>query len=678
MRLEKFKVVAIGNLNLREGPGEAFEIVGQVPNGYTMTVVSMTKDGGGHRWYKTDINDGWVKAVYAAQPNTPTYVDRRIKSDKNVAFDLPFSGNNTVGNMIASAAGAIISGVGAVGALATFLGSSASSQEKILGRRIYGVPHQFIDTTDGRPDDGGPLGLEFLNNIMAETPILSILPGIPDYLAHLKNNDKSKFTKELMDSVNNALTEARREKLDNSEDLDLKFFEFQPRCMEYMTYVNTLCRMAATFMGIDELPVPGYESLVASLVSQKQSTTKFTYGTFNWFRWHLSNAYAGKTASDTDFTQPGKELWQNIGAGNKLEEVGNAIKAKAAQAVGDFTVGGGIFGKVVDAAEKGEEIGGNQKILNDEMTFQSMNQLDANSLSQFYMDQYYIDFFVKPPSYSESFQNNTTTSQFANAINAASGMSKELQFLLGGAMNLNMGKFSEQINDFTQNQKNLIAQTNMDSSIKKMLSSLITGSTSVITGANIVFPEIWESSSYSRDFSLEVTLATPYGTRESVFLNIIVPMMHILALVLPRQVTVNSYSTPFLVRCTVPGFFTCDMGIVRDVSITKGGNNGDGWSKDGLPTEVTITINIADLYNSLFMSNYTTPKNMWNFIWNSALVDYVGTASGLCMRSSEMMKKLMVIYNLTRSWPSDRWDYFWGSINEIAATSRTRILGAKG
>ena len=155
-------------------------------------------------------------------------------------------------------------------------------------------------------------------------------------------------------------------------------------------------------------------------------------------------------------------------------------------------------------------------------------------------------------------------------------------------------------------------------------------------------------------------------------------MMHLVAMALPRQVTVNSYSAPFLVRCSVPGFFHCDMGIIRDLAITKGGSEGNSWTKDGLPTEVTITLNIADLYNSLSMSNAFTPKNIWNFIWNGALVDYVGTVCGLNMRSSEMTKKMMVIADLLSTAASDHADYMWGSIAEMSAMARTRVMGAKG
>ena len=665
--MEKFTVIALGNLNLREGPGESFEIVEQVPSGYPLTVIDIAKDGGDHRWYKID-NGNWVKAIYVTQPNNTHMQNKRVQSKDDTAFQIPFTIGGGIGGSVANTAagalGSLISIAGVAGAAASaFLGSMGtglSTQQRILSRRIFGVPHQFIDTTDMRPTDGGPLGMEFVTNILAESPILSILPGIPDYLAGKSTVEKENIMNGLLEAANESLTQAQKESL-NKNSLDMKFFEFEPRCTEYMTYVNVLCRMAATFMGLDSIPVPGYPDK--------------KYGTFNWFNWHLSNAYAGEAAKGnikTSYDDLKKEFGE-FGSTLTTKNVGeNLSKLKDIATSSDKN-----FEQKMQEA-KPIVFDGQKVIMDDEDKMKSMNGIDNATTNEFLMESFYIDFFIKPPSYSESFQNSTTTSKFMEGINAASGISKELQFLMGGAMNMNLGGYDEQIGDFTKNQNQIIAQANLNEHAKKIMSSLITGSTAVVMGANLIFPEIWDSSNYSRDFSLEINLSTPYGNRESVFLNIIVPMMFLIALVLPRQVTVNSYSSPFLVRCTVPGFFTCDMGMVKDLAITKGGADGSQWTKDGLPTEVTITMNIGDLYNALSMSNYRTPKNMWNFIWNTPLVDYVGTACGLNMRSSEMKKKLMVIWNLSSTYLSDQIDYSTGSLTELMAMARTRILGAKG
>lgn len=687
--MEPFKVVALSNLNLREGPGEAFEICDIIPSGYPMTITELAKDGGGHRWYKTNINNGWVKAVYVSQPNM---TDDKVRSnDRSTAGLIPtFTVGGGIGGAIGNGISGALGGLGVAGAALNAItgGGSADSQAtRILRRRIYGVPHQFIEATDGRGKDTGPFGLEFLTNIMSETPILSVLPGIPDYLSEMEPEKKLELTKDLTKAINDAATVAQIDALNARDDLDMKFFEFQPRCMEYMTYVNVLCRVCAIYMGLGDKPVPGYGSTgtlgltgmlsnmannpVEGLRDAANGANKTAYGTFNWFRWHLSNAYAGQVAAGGDFTDFGAGIADTLGGLGNVFKNSETMKAynktasDLANSIGKDTTNG-----LVGA------INGQGKVMKDEDS--SMNQLDQSSGSRVYMDSYYIDFFVKPPSYSETFSNQTNQSMFAGAIQSASNMAKELQFFMGGAMSLETGKFNEQIGDYNKNVNQLIQKSGQGETVKKILSSLITGSTSVITGANLIFPEIWESSSYNRDFSMEITLATPYGTRESIYLNIIVPLMHILALVLPRQSTVNSYSAPFLVRCSVPGFFSCDMGIVRDVTISKGGASGDSWSKDGLPTEVTVTINIADLYNALSMSNYRSGRSIWNFMWNVPLLDYLGVVSGINMRSSNMMKKFDIINLLSGNVVSDQIDYTLGSAGEQAAAARTRILAGRG
>ena len=197
--MEKFTVVTLGNLNLREGPGEAFEIVNQVPNGYTLTVTEIASDGGGNKWYKTDLSNGWVKALYVNQPNMANN-KARIKSNDNTAFDIiPSFGGGGFANSAAGAISGIIGGAGLIGAGLTWLtgaDNAASTQDAILRRRIFGVPHQFIDTTDGRPGNSmDVLGIDFVTNIMAETPILSILPGIPDYLAGKNPTEKKQISR---------------------------------------------------------------------------------------------------------------------------------------------------------------------------------------------------------------------------------------------------------------------------------------------------------------------------------------------------------------------------------------------------------------------------------------------------------------------------------------------------
>jgi len=655
-----YYVIATSNVNLRKGPSESFEVVERIPLGYSLKVLQSVKDGGGVTWHKTDLNEGWVKSTYVLQPNqitnkplrrTEQFNKRRNVAEGEAIGSVGATTKGGIGTMAARIASAAGVNLGVLGSLAGI--GQNSGQDMMMKRRIYGTPFQFLGTTDMRPDDNSPLGIAFTTNIMCETPILSLLPGIPDYLSEMDTEDKKKMTKKLVDKINDAWPKMKDAEggLLSEEGRDMKFFEFESRCADYMLYVNTLCRMAALFMGIGDREVPG--------TGKKCSE-------YNWFYYHLSNVY-----KNSDFT-PGdapSAIWDILKSG--VKGIGSAVSN---------TVNGALAGLGLGGNEKG---GAGQANIDKTDNGTNATGTGTNGINNAYSDNYfdidtfYMNFFVKPPSYSESFSNTTNTSAFANALQGASGTMREFMFLFGG-LGVDAKLMTENATAVTENMKAFIDSALQNAGMKKALNSLITGSASVITGANLIFPEIWETSSYNRDFNLEIVLSSPYGDKFSIYLNIIVPLMHLLAFTLPRQATVNSYTSPFLVRCSLPGYFSCDMGIVKELSISKGGSDGTSWSVDGFPTEVVVNISISDLYNSLSMSNLHTTKNVWNFLYNTPLIDYVGSMCGLNMRSSEWEKKIEMITALTSNAIKDQIDHMKTSGREWAASTKIKILSGKG
>jgi hypothetical protein len=148
----------------------------------------------------------------------------------------------------------------------------------------------------------------------------------------------------------------------------------------------------------------------------------------------------------------------------------------------------------------------------------------------------------------------------------------------------------------------------------------------VLHGSNLIYPEIWTDSDYSKSFSVQINLASPYGDKESIYLNVIVPMLHALALALPRQSSENSFNAPFLIRGYAQGWFSIDMGMVETITIEKGPEQS--WTVDGLPTEAKITLNIKELYGNLMMSPSTRPSY---FFANQGLIDFLGVTCGVDM-----------------------------------------------
>ena len=628
-----FVIIPITNVNARSGAGSGFDISNKIPQGYQLTAKSTKKDGAGVIWYETDF--GWVNSKFVKQPNqvkqakaaTPM-VMAAVNSEDNYSADkVPANPGVNTRSLISSVTDVVdtLSAAGVnLGVLGSLAGvSTTTSQSAILSRRIFGTPFQFLDSTDMRPDDG-PLGLQFTNNIMAETPIFSVIPGLPKYLKDLTTEEKQQMSQTLINKID-ANTEGLREMLGeilDAKDRDLKFFEFDSDTSQYITYVDLMCRMCAIFLGIGDLLVPG---------------TSEKYSEFNWFKWKLSNAYASQTSEAGGLMDLASDVIDSVFGSSDSKEANNAYPKLA----------------------------------------HSMNQIDVLDNNEWSMDNYYIDFFIKPPSYSESFSNQTAESMLANAMDSGSNLLKEFAFLTSGAGATIFNTAQVNTAAWAQYQTDKINQLIKDDGLKRFFNRILTSASTIITGGNLVFPNIWQNSSYNRDFNIEITLATPYGDKESIFLEIFVPLMFLLALVLPRQATVNSYVTPFLVRANVPGFFNCEMGIIRDMQITRGGSDNSAWSVEGLPTEVTVSLSIEDLYNSLSMSNFATKNNIYNFLYNTALFDYIGNQCGISMRTTDWDKRLKLVQTLISNLPSDKLYYGEVAAKEWTAQSMFKIMAAK-
>ena len=206
-----------------------------------------------------------------------------------------------------------------------------------------------------------------------------------------------------------------------------------------------------------------------------------------------------------------------------------------------------------------------------------------------------------------------------------------------------------------------------------ILSRLLSDTQTIISGSNIVFPEIYHDSEFSRSYRAEIKLVSPYGDKEAIFLNILVPMMHMLALTVPRQTTVNSYKAPFLIKAHINKWFSCEMGIIDTLEIQK-----DGWSVDGFPTEVTMSVGFKDLYSALSVSKTDSITSAYMFAQNQALIEYLSVVCGLDMKKSEFQLKAKLIRSIANKFPTDIIDYKEQSVREEAARMAVKIFGGMG
>ena len=166
------------------------------------------------------------------------------------------------------------------------------------------------------------------------------------------------------------------------------------------------------------------------------------------------------------------------------------------------------------------------------------------------------------------------------------------------------------------------------------------GIQSVVNGGKMIFPEIWSDSSFSRSYRISIKLRTPDADNLSWFMNIGVPMIHLICLVAPHQLGPNGFQSPFLVRGWYKGFFNCDMGIITDMEISKGDKGR--WTLNGLPTEVDISFTMKDLYQILTLTS--KDDKISDLLSNTAMLDYIANMCGINVYKPDLERAIDLVY----------------------------------
>ena len=299
---------------------------------------------------------------------------------------------------------------------------------------------------------------------------------------------------------------------------------------------------------------------------------------------------------------------------------------------------------------------------------------------------FYADGLV---SLSDSFSNSTTDSSIASSINSYSDQAKELRFLTGGSSALSA--MYETTRDSISGAMEGVSKLGLGLT-QGMLGDLAsTGVNTIMTGGKLIFPKIWGDSSNSRSYSFDIKLRSPDHDAISIFFNILVPYLHLLALCLPQSLTTgtaaqspNAYDTPFLVRAYCKGMFNINMGIISDMSATRGAEAQ--WNDQGLPTQIDVSISIEDLYSNLVMSNLSKDssnpfKNLWDshfdVITNTEMLDYLCNLSGLNIAAESITRRGEMFTELTLSrlkWlPSQTLHYFENGISNVIRRAHDRL-----
>lgn len=427
---------------------------------------------------------------------------------------------------------------------------------------IYGIPYQFPESVDPRPDSKSSFGSIYAERIITRMPLLMMSPGKVDFMSSYKTGEKKAVLDVLLNDGDGASD------INDFLEKPGKYYTFAYDTDNYWKYVNAANQASAIYLGIGDVEIDV-----------------------------------------------------------------NGVKAKAA----DF---------------KWEKA--------------SNNKFDSLLMS----NKSYVCFYTDADSSkSESFGNDTTSSQLADKVNDFSSIAKEIQFLVGANTGINIMKNENLIKDALSNLHGVVDYFLGGSQIVKDLGEDFV---TIASGGKLIFPEIWSDSTFSQSFDVKIKLRCPCPNKVSWFLDIIVPINHLIALTMPRspygksiinkdfdqEPSVNGYMSPFLVRAFYKGLFNCDMGIITDLSIEKGKEGS--WTLDGLPSEVDISMTIKDLYNVMAMSEYTTGNQRKSFLNNTTYLNYLANSCGISINKPDLDRSLDLWAMIQKNyWKDKLTGYTW-------------------
>lgn len=238
-------------------------------------------------------------------------------------------------------------------------------------------------------------------------------------------------------------------------------------------------------------------------------------------------------------------------------------------------------------------------------------------------DNYGLAFYTTKGTYiSESSNNSYMMSETAREANSKQSALREQKMLASTGASGVLDQMSNWLKDTVVGITENIP----------ILGGIVGALTENLDGSQLVYPDLWDNSTFDRSYSLEFKFYSPYGDPQSIFNYVYVPFISLVALGLPLQDSYYSYKQPFIVRMSSPGRFECECGVIINMNIVRG--NEQTWTAEGLPREITVTMSVRDLYPSLTLS-----KTANQLKYNTGLTSFIECMAGIRYDQLNFLKR---------------------------------------
>lgn len=525
--------------------------------------------------------------------------------------------------------------------MATDSSNSTVSMVK-LGMRVFGLPYQFPETVDPRFSDvTSTIGRSYLNNIRLQAPILTIIPGNPYYLPGEDKGVRVSMGQSIIDNADtNTFKWLKKNTVDN-KDLKagdtVRYYDFAPAYQDYIQYVNIMLRTIAGFLELkDTLDGVSFQQYNWSYYKDNETGSRNL--TDEKSKSNMQNDAKKVFTNNYRYTPKKKKVKYTENGKTKTKTEYEAVENK--DKLGEYQVLYQTTNTVKSSTKKSKKYGilqGTFKTVADKATSV------ATSLYATITNMQYVRFCVDPTSgFTENYNNETGTSMLKGAFDNGSDVLKEVSFIINsGGAGENADGFKELIDSATDSLSNALNGNNVTSILSRLLN--LTGN--VIKGSNVIMPDIYKSSSRPTSYQFTVHLKAPYGNKLGIYMDNLVPLMHLVCLAIPKQSTANTYDSPFLVKAFMDGVCNINLGMITDLQVNKTVSE-QSWTVDGMPNEIDVTFTITDLYSDLTMSPQENPILFLN---NTSLIEYLANTCGMSLVTPKISSKIGMAINTIKN-----------------------------